>query len=170
MKIIEAMKQVKANKEKIVELSERIKRNSAHLTIESPLYGDEQAAKIKEWTQTCLDISRDNIALLVRIAKTNMQTLVTITLGDNTVTKSISEWVWRRREYAAIDLAIWNMQQDRNLKEGSIQTSQGVMSEVKLIRYYDPAKRDAAMDILRREPHEIDGALEVINAVTDLVE
>ena len=44
------------------------------------------------------------------------------------------------------------------------------MSEVKLIRYYEPAKRDTAMDILRREPYTIDGALEVVNAVTDLVE
>lgn len=169
MKIIQAMKQVKANKEKITELSQRIQRNSAHLSIESPLYED-QADKIKEWTQTCLDVSRDNVELLVRIAKTNMATPVTIELGGKQITKSISEWVWRRREYAALDLGIWSVQSDRNLKEGQVQTSPGVMSEIKLVRYYDPAKRDEAMDNLRREPHLIDGMLEVVNAVTDLVE
>lgn len=170
MKIIEAMKKIKANKEKVVELNNRIQRNSAHLSIETPIYGDDQANKIKEWTQSALDVSRDNVKLLVRIARTNLATPVTIQLGDNQVTKSIAEWVWRRREYAAVDTLVWSQQTDRNLKEGNVQTSPGVLSEVKLIRYYSPEQRDRNLDILRQEPHLIDGALEVVNAVTDLLE
>lgn len=169
MKIIEAMKQVKANKEKIADLSTRIGQNSANLSIETPLYPDAQV-KIIEWTQTCLDISRDNVQLLVRIAKTNMATPVAIQLGDKLVTKSIAEWVWRRREYAALDMSVWSKQTDRGLKEQNVQSSPGMISEIKLVRHYDPATRDANMDILRREPHMIDAALEVVNATTDLLE
>jgi hypothetical protein len=168
MKIIEAMKQIKANKEKVAELIQRIQRNSAHLSIESPQY-ENQADKVREWTQSCLDVSRDNVELLVRIAKTNLATPVTIDLGGKSVTKSIAEWVWRRREYAGVDKAIWLSQGDRNLKEGMVQSSPGVMTDVKLIRYYDPAQRDTNADIHMREPHQIDAALEVVNATTDLL-
>lgn len=168
MKIIEAMKQVKANKEKVAELMQRIQRNSAHLSIETPQY-ENQADKIKEWVQSCLDVSRDNVELLVRIAKTNIATQVTITLGDKNVTKSIAEWVWRRREYAQVDLGIWGSLSDRNLKEGQVQTSPGVFSELKLVRYYDPNERDKNMDIHRNEKHVIDATLEVVNATTDLL-
>lgn len=168
MKIIEAMKQIKANKEKVQELSQRIQRNSAHLSIETPQY-ENQADKIREWTQSCLDVSRDNVELLTRIAKTNLATLVTIQMGDKAVTKSIAEWVWRRREYAQLDYAVWQCQGDRNLKEGMVQTSPGVQSEIKLVRYYDPAFRDYQLDILRNERHVIDSTLEVVNATTDLL-
>lgn len=167
MKIIEAMKQIKANKEKVQELSQRIQRNSAHLSIETPQY-ENQGDKIKEWTQSCLDVSRDNVELLVRIAKTNLATQVTIQLGDKSVTKSIAEWVWRRREYAGLDSAIWQCQGDRNLKEGQVQTSPGVLSEIKLVRYYDATVRDKNLDVLRNEKHLIDSALEVVNAITEL--
>lgn len=168
MKIIEAMKQIKANKEKVQELMQRIQRNSAHLSIESPQY-ENQGDKVREWTQSCLDVSRDNVELLVRIARTNLATQVTIQMGDKAVTKSIAEWVWRRREYANVDKAIWLAQSDRNLKEGMVQTSPGVNSEIKLVRYYDPGERDRNADIYMREPHLIDATLEVVNATTDLL-
>lgn len=169
MKIIEAMKKIKANKEKVVELDARIQRHSAHLSFESPVYED-QGAKVKEWRQSALDVSRDNVELLVRIAKTNLATTVIIQIGDNSITKSIAEWVWRRREYSSVDMQVWMQHTDRNLKEGNVQTSPGVMTEVKLLRYYSPEERDKNLDLLRQEPHLIDGALEVVNAVTDLVE
>ena len=167
MKIIEAMKQIKANKEKIAELMQRIQRNSAHLSIESPQYEDQQA-KIKEWRQSALDTARDNVELLIRIQQTNLITPVTIQMGDKSVTKSVAEWVWRRREYAEIERDIWNSLTDRGLKEGHIQTSPGVTSELKIIRYYDPSERDKNLDSLRREKFDIDAALEVTNAVTEL--
>lgn len=169
MKIIQAMKTIKANKEKILELQGRIKSNSAYLSIESPLY-ENQADKVREWTQICLDIARDNVELLVRIAKTNLATSVTIELAPGkTATKTIAEWVWRRREYAACDQLTWQSQGDRGLKEQRIQSSPEMVTEVKIIRCYSPEARDAAMDALRREPSIIDGHLEVVNAVTDLL-
>lgn len=170
MKIIEAMKRVKANKEKITDLQARIGQVSANLSHETPLYGTDTATKITEWAQSCDDLTQENIRLLVGIARTNLVTMVPITLGDKTVTKSIAEWVWRRREYAAIDLVTWAKMTDRGLKEGNMQTSTGVAIEVKIVRHYDPVRRDKKMGEYKSEPHEIDAQLEVTNAITDLVE
>lgn len=169
MKIIEAMKKVKANKEKIADLQIKIANHSAHLSHETPMYPDT-AAKVQEWAQSCSDLTQDNVQLLTAIAKTNQNTPVTITLGEKNVTKSIAEWIWRRREYAELDLKTWNMQTDRGLKEGQAQSSTGVPFEVKIVRNYSPELRDRKVAELKSEPHEIDAALEVINAVTDLVE
>lgn len=169
MKIIEAMKRVKANKEKIADLHIKISQFCANLSFETLLYGTNTADKIAEWLQSCDDVSQENIRLLTAIQRTNIATPVTITLGDKAVTKSIAEWVWRRREYAALDLKTWQMLTDRNLKEGMGQNSQGSLVEVKIVRHFDPLRRDRMMAMYKSEPHEIDAALEVVNAVTDLL-
>ncbi len=170
MKLIEAMKRVKQNKEKIVDLQAKIAQYCVNLDYETLLYGAETSAKISEWLQSCNDLAQDNAGLLVSIQRTNLATVVPITIGEKTVTKNIAEWVWRRREYAALDLKTWSMLTDRNLKEGSGTNSQGTAVTVKLQRHYDPLERDKRIAMYKSEPHEIDSALEVVNAVTDLVE
>lgn len=170
MKIIEAMKRVKQNKEKIADLQAKVAGVSANTSVETPLYGEDTPNLIKGWLYSCTDLSQENARLLVSIARTNLATPVTITLGEKTVTKTIAEWVWRRREYAALDLLTWSKLTDRGLREGSAQTSTGVPLEIKLVRHYDPLQRDAMVAMFKSEPHEIDSALEVVNAVTDLIE
>ncbi len=170
MKIIEAMKRVKANEEKVADIHTKISQVSANLTIETPLYGPETAAKIREWLQACEDIGRENIRLLVSIQRTNLATPVTIEVGGKQVTKPIAEWVWRRRKYAALDLSAWTKLTDRGLKEGQGQSSTGVPLEIRIQRHYDPVKRDERLAEYRAEPHQIDGALEIVNATTDLLE
>lgn len=171
MKIIEAMKRVKSNKEKITDLQQKIGGVSANLTYETPLYGVETPAKIAEWAQSCDDCSQENIRLLVAIARTNLVTPVTITLADKAVTKPIAEWIWRRREYAKLDLATWAAMGDRNLKEMDVASSTGgEATKVRIVRHYDVARRDGKIAEYKSEPHEIDAALEVVNAVTDLIE
>jgi hypothetical protein len=170
MKIIEAMKRVKMNKEKVADLRKRIGQASANLSIETPLY-ENAAEKVKEWLQSCADLSQDNVALLVAIQRTNLATNVTIELGGKQVTKSIAEWVWRRREYAKTDMDTWAHLTDRNLKEQRVAQSTGAEPlEIKLIRNYDPTERDDKLALYRSEPHIIDSALEIVNATTDLVE
>lgn len=169
MKIIEAMKRVKSNREKIADLQKKIQATSAHLSHETPVY-EQPSHKIIEWTQSCEDLVQECIRLLVAIQRTNLLTNVDITLGGKLVTKSISEWVWRRREFANVDLTTWSQLTDRGLREGSVGTSTGVNLEVKLVRNYDPELRDKKMAMYKSEPHEIDAALEVVNAITDLME
>lgn len=171
MKIIEAMKRVKLNNEKVADLRAKIGQNSAHLSYETPLYGDRQRQQVSEWVQACLDISQENVRLLVSIQRTNLATSVTVELGGKQVTKTIAEWVWRRRAYAEQDRATIAMLTDRSLKEGVVpSTTGGEPQTVKIIRNYDPASRDEALLMFRAEPHLIDSALEIINATTDLVE
>lgn len=170
MKIIEAMKAIKSNREKVSDLHARIANVSANLSHETPLYGEDTGKKIKEWAQSCTDLAQENVRLHSAIARTNLQTQVTIELGGKQVTKTIAEWVWRRREYAALDQMTWSKMTDRGLKEGLMQSSTGTPIEVKLVRHYDPNKRDDMISVYREEPHKIDSALEVVNAVTDLVE
>lgn len=170
MKIIEAMKKVKANKEKIADLQAKVSTYCANLNFETPLYGADTPAKIKEWLQSCDDVTQDSAKLLVAIQRTNLATMVPIPLGENTVTKSIAEWIWRRREYAALDLATWQKLGDRGLREGVTNSSTGDKVDVKIIRHFDPEQRDKKVAIYKSEPHVIDAALEVVNAVTDLIE
>lgn len=170
MKIIEAMKRIKANKEKIADLQRMIGQYCAALNFETPTYGSETGQKISQWLQSCNDLSQDNAKLLVSLQRTNLATMVTITIGEKPVIKSIAEWVWRRREYAETDLRTWQMLTDRNLKEGVTKNSQGEVTEVKIVRYFDPILRDKMVAMFKSEPHEIDASLEVINAVTDLME
>lgn len=169
MKIIEAMKSLKENKEKIAELQVRINQNSAHMSVETPVY-ENITEKINGWVQSCEDLTQENIKRLTDIARTNLATSVTIELGDKQVTKTIAEWVWRRREYAAVDKKTQSMLTDRGLKDSQIQSEAGGITHVNVVRNYDPEKRDDKLDMYRSEPHRIDAALEVINAVTDLVE
>lgn len=169
MKIIEAMKRVKANEEKIADLQLKIASTCANLSVETPVYPDTKS-KINEWLQGCDDLTQENIRLLTAIQRTNLATNVTIELGEKQVTKNIAEWVWRRRKYAQVDLNTWAKLTDRNLKEGQINQSTGQPLMVTIMRHYDPIKRDQMMAMYREEPHMIDSALEVVNATTDLIE
>lgn len=170
MKLIEGMKRIKSNKEKIADLQTKISQFSAHLSYETPLYPDT-TKQVSEWIQSCIDLTQDNAKLLVQIQKTNLATAVTIVFGDKSVTKNIAEWIWRRREYAALDLSTWSRLTDRGLKEGvAPSTAGGEPMKITIVRNFDPIQRDKMMAMYKSEPHEIDSALEVINAVTDLVE
>jgi hypothetical protein len=172
MKLIEAMKRVKANKEKIAALQKMIGDFSAHLSHETPVYGNETPEKISSWAQTCEDLAQDNIRLLTAISRTNLATQVTVTLGEKRVTKNIAEWIWRRREYAACDLLTYSKMGDRGLREGQMTSSVpgGVAIAVTIVRNYNPERRDKKLAEYQAEPHEIDATLEVTNAVTDLIE
>ena len=172
MKLIEAMKRVKANKEKIANLQTMIGNFSAHLSHETPVYGNETPEKINGWAQTCEDLAQENIRLLTAISRTNLATNVTVKLGEKSVTKSIAEWIWRRREYATSDLLTYQKMGDRGLREGNMPSSIPGQpgTEVKIVRNYNPERRDKKMAEYQGEPHEIDATLEVTNAVTELIE
>ena len=168
MKLIEAMKKVKGNREKIADLQTKIANNSAHLSHETSAY-DNPKAKVNEWAQACDDLSKECVDLLTRISKTNLETQVTVEIEGKKVTKSIAEWIWRRREFADIDLKTWRSMGDRGLKEGQMQSSTGQPVDVKIVRNYDIDLRDKKMNEYSSEPREIDSALEIANAITDLL-
>ncbi len=170
MKLIEALKKIKTLQEKIDDLKQKVHRYCADQSHETPVYGETQKEKIKEWIQSYSDTLKEILRLRTAIQKTNLQTDVTIELDDKPVTKTIAEWIHRRRDLAARELELWQGIGDRGLKEGTIKTSTGEQQEVKIRRYYDPTERDNKVELYRNEPTIIDSILEVKNAVTDLIE
>lgn len=169
MKIIQAMKQVKDLNRKADDLLAKIKQHSADLDFETPLY-PKQAEVVSGWVQAHGDIVKEIERLRLAIQLTNLQTPVTIELGGKQITKPIAAWIHRRRDLAKMQETAWRGLTDRNLKEGSVKNSQDVVIEVKIRRYYDPTQRDNMIELYRSEPSTIDATLEVVNAVTDLIE
>lgn len=170
MKIIEGMKKIKQLQLKISDLNTKISKYCAIQSIETPTYGSDQNKKIEEWLQSIHDSLKEILRLRIAIQKTNLATNVTIEMGGNSIVKSIAEWIHRRRDLAAIEKCSWDVLTDRNLKEGTITNSQSEKVDVKIVRFFNPSTRDEKIELYRNEPIIIDSTLEVINAVTDLIE
>jgi len=170
MKIIEALKKTKDLQVKLEDLKKKVSQYCTIQSIETPVYGTQQPEKIKEWLQGYGDIVKEILKLRVAIQRTNLATQVSIELGGKQVTKSIAEWIHRRKDLALLDQQVWSALGDRGLKEGILQNSQGDKVEVKLQRFWNPTERDEKLELYRSEPSRIDATLEVINAVTDIIE
>lgn len=169
MKLIEAMKKLKDLNVKAEDLRAKVAANCADLSIETPLYGADQKATVDGWIQAHSDLLQVILKLRVAIQRTNISTPVTIEIGDKQVTKSIAEWIHRRRDLAKLEMDMWAKLGDRNLKEQNVQTSPtGPVTEIRIRRYYDPKERDAKLGLYRSEPSVIDATLEVVNATTEL--
>jgi hypothetical protein len=170
MKIIEAMKKVKHLQEKCADLQAKVALYHADLSHETPVYPD-QRAQISEWIQSHFDSVQEIGRLRTAIQRTNIATQVTIEFTAKvSATKSIAEWVHRRRDLAKLDLAIWSKLNDKSLREGAMQGTGGNITPVTIRRYYDPRQRDDFMALYQMEPGLIDSRLEVVNATTDLVD
>jgi len=175
MKIVEAMKQKKELLRKADDLKLKVKDNCVIFEHETALYGD-QAKQIKSWMDAHHDVLQTVLDLGLRIQRTNMQTMVTITLGGKDITQSISAWILRRGQgknmkgLSAEDFAMWSMLTDRGLKETKEVQSTGQILEKKIKRFFDPAERDKMKELYMSEPQLIDAKLEVVNATTDLLE
>ncbi len=173
MRIIEALKMVKDLQRKADDLKELVKANCSLSTMDTPKYGKnqgEQAEQVRKWIQAHTDIVKEICKLRVAIQKTKVLTRVEIELGGVRVSKTIAEWIHRRRDLAAADLDMWSLLTDRGIREGTVKSPSGEASEVKIVRFYDPAERDKMRGLYSSEPSIIDGKLEIINAITNLVE
>jgi len=170
MKLIQAMKQLKDLAIKAEDLRGKVAKFCADLTMETPTYPD-QRKQVSDWLQSHGDILKETLRLRVAIQRTNLATPVTIELDGKQVTKCIAEWIHRRRDLAKLEMDSWSKLTDRNLKEQNVQTTPGgPVTEIRIRRHYDPAQRDAKMELYRSEPSVIDSTLEVVNATTELAE
>ena len=169
MKIIEALKQIKDLQRKANDLREKVKAHSAYLDYETPVYPD-QKGQVKQWIQAHSDVLKEILRLRVAIQRTNLAVAVSIELQGKPVTKTIAEWVHRRRDLAVGEQQMWQMLTDRGLKEGRMQQSTGQPMEIKIIRCFDAAERDTMVAAYSSEPSQIDAKLEIVNAVTDLID
>jgi hypothetical protein len=169
MKIIEALKKIKDLKRKSDDLRVLIRDHSAISSVETPKYPD-QKRQVELWMQSHNDILKEISRLKIGLAKTNLNTNVKIQFGDKTVEKTILEWIIRRRELVPEELLAYKIQTDRNIKEGQMKIQSGDMVDIKIQRFYDPKLREEKIMELTSEPYTIDGHLEIVNAITDLIE
>ena len=169
MKIIEALKQVKDLQRKADDLRTLVKDHCAISSLETEKYPD-QKRQVSEWIQAHSDILKEILRLRIAIQKTNLAHEVTIGLGGKQVTKTIAEWIHRRRDLANKELSMWDILGDRGVKEGIGTGPTGDKIEIKINRFYDPVERDNKKDLFGSEPSIVDSKLEVVNAVTDLIE
>lgn len=169
MKIIVAMKKIKDLQIKAEDLKKKVRDNSALMDFETPLYPD-QKKQVSGWLQSHSDIVKEILSLRISIQRTNLATDVTIGFGGLQVKKTIAEWIHRRRDLATLEQGMWLSLTDRGLKEGQVKESTGAVKTVKIVRFYDPEEKDRKAELYRSEPSQIDATLEVVNAVTDLLE
>lgn len=169
MKLIEALKKIKDLLKKSDDLRAKISNHCADLDCETAVYPD-QKAQISAWLQAQSDILKEVSNLHYRIQKTNVLTKISIEIDGKFIEKSISEWMIRRKKLAQLEEMSWKALHDKNLREGSINQSNGTSIQVKIRRYYDPIERDHKINVFSSEPSLIDGKLEIANCVTDLLE
>ncbi len=170
MKLIQAMKKLKDLKAKAEDLRDKVGKFCADLTIETPMYPD-QRGQVAQWMQAHHDVLTEILHLRLAIQGTNLATKVAIELDGKHVTKSIAAWVHRRHDLAKLDMDMWGKLGERGLKEQNVQTTQGgVITEIRIRRYFDPAERDRKIELYRTEPSIIDATLEIVNATTELIE
>lgn len=170
MKLIEALKQQKDLLRKAQDIRAKIAAHSAYLSHETPVYGENQEEQVRQWVQAHTDIVKEVSRLRVAIQRTNLMTEVTIELEGNIITKCIAEWIHRRRDLAQLELSAYAKLTDRRLQEGTLNQSTGVPIDVKILRCYRPAERDVKIEALTSEPVLVDSRLEIVNAITDLIE
>lgn len=177
MKIVEALKQIKDLARKADDLQKKVADHSADTEDMTPVYPD-QKTQVAQWIQAHGDILRKIISLRLGVQRTNIQTMATIELEGKQVQKTLAEWILRRgvgrKEdgMALKEKAIWASLTDRNLRPKAIPNPKDPTNPdlMRVRRYYDPAERDRRIDALSSEPSLIDAALEIKNAVTDLVD
>lgn len=169
MKIIEAMKQIKDLQLKIADIKKKVAAHCADMDFETPTYGADQKKQIDEWLQSIHDMIVTILERRIAIQRTNLATPVTIEIGGKQVTKSIAEWIHRRRDLAENEREAWAGLTDKGLRESRVKTTAGDDKVVTIRRYFDPKTRDEKIELYRSEPSKIDATLEVINAITDII-
>jgi hypothetical protein len=171
MKIIQAMKTIKSLEEKRKDLLKLIQKNCVSFDSDTTPYAD-QKSKITAWLQSHSDTVKEMERLKHAINKTNVLTDVTIEIGGKQVTKTIDQWISRRRTYADAQGDAWRVLTDQGYPETQRYRVDHTGNEkvFKRILHFDPSLRDQMVELYRSEPSIIDGHLEVVNAITDILE
>ena len=170
MKIIEGLKKVKDLQRKGDDLKKLIAEHCAISSIQKTTYNDQET-KVRGWLQAHTDIVTEVLRLRIAIAKTNLATMVVVDLGNgNAPMRSIAEWIHRRRDLAQQDFQAWNRLTDKGIVEHQTKGPGDAIIQIDIERFFDPTVRDNMKELYTSEPSIIDGRLEVVNAITDLIE
>lgn len=177
MVLIEALKDQKYTLRKMEDLRKKISAYCADLDCMQPTYGsaEEQKKKVAEWLQMHDDLALKLTNIKKAIQRTNLETKVTIKIGENEIARSISEWILRRREIIDFQLLAYNSLTDRNLSQQGLRAMGNIeeankMKNARVRFYFDASDRDEKIELLKKEKDDIDKTLEIVNATTILIE
>ena len=171
MKIIEALKKFKLMERKLDDLTAKVRGNVAMMDYQESQYKDPKK-QLQSWIDCHKDTLDEYSRLQIAINRTNLETKVSVELRPGkVVVKTIAEWLLRRRKLNQWEVHMWKQIRDTLMptpvkdmgKDGEPRIAQ-------VIRFYDVEERDAKVLELNEECTRIDGALEIVNAVTDLIE
>ena len=168
MKIIEALKELRLIEKKMTRNHGYIEKYSSMVSTEVPAFNtaDEQRTKVASLIQENMDLARRKLELKAQIAYTNLMTYV-----------SISGERWSLQNLLDLQRGVLHSIRDtyESLSDHSGQgrlrnapTVEGRTPQV--VRLYDENTKLTELDKWDTIKEDISSRLEVINAVTDLLE
>lgn len=170
MKLIEALKELPILEKRIQKNCEIISEHAGVALAEESPYGSEMEhrLKIESLVQANLDLATHYEKLKRAIHMTNSATTVTI----DGVTKTVDEWITFRTGTGQALLNTYrslNMDKVNNRSKSTALTHTALEQGVAQKRMYDQERRDAELDRIMQLVEHVPGALEVVNATTDLI-
>lgn len=167
MKIIQGLKRLKLCEKKISQNCVDIEKYASKLNIEAPIFSSdaEQKKAVDSLVQANIDLFDEILVLRRKIEQANRSTPMTV--GDRTL--PIADWLHIRRSLCDQMLATYGAL-NPNAAQGrarSVQPPEGV--NVQIFAFYDEGDKNKNLKYWHDLRSEIDGVLEVTNAVTDLL-
>lgn len=170
MRLIEAIKSLRLQSKILEQIRSEIANHSQVYSNEKSPLGDTDEAKevIRQKVQSYHDRLREIERLSRDLAFTNATTEVTIRLDGQDVTKTITEWIKRRDRTVIDDTMLQQSLGARQLKPKVDPNLPEDRRQIEVINLFDVKQRDSRLRALMEERSLIDGALEIVNATTDL--
>lgn len=168
MKIIEGMKHLRLLEKRMDSNNQRINQYSAMVSNERPYFVDDEAQRkeINALKQSNKDLWQEFMLIKRHIELTNLYTIVEL----SGVKYFISDLLVLRR---TLKTYIEDTFQSMNDKEAYYRLSKLQKTgdtPLTVIRYYDENKKHEELNSWQELFNSIDSRLEVVNAVTDLME
>jgi len=170
MKIIEAMKKLKVILKRLQDNTQQIAAYSSILSTEKPAFGseEEQRRKVKALVQANNDLLGEYLTLKQQIEATNLK--ITVEIGGKKWT--ISELLVIKRVLAQYMVNTYNAMTtasaEQRMKAGFGKTAEG--SSPLALRMFEEKDRLDGISKWQDIYSNIDSRLEVVNAMTDLVD
>lgn len=170
MKLIEGMKQLKITEKKMSHNADRISEYAAIISSEKPIFGTEaeQRKQVGALIQSNTDLAKEYLRLKARVDLTNLQTQVTI--GKETFT--IADLLQIKRNVAGLMKLTYTSLNDKKAEYRlqSIRLGATGTKPPHIERMYDETAKYQGLQYWQGIEDEIETRLEVINAMTELVE
>lgn len=166
MTIIEGLKRLKVIEKRMAKNAEDITRYASMVSTEKECF-ENQKKEVGSLVQANGDLGKEYLRLKLQIEKTNFS--VTAEIGGETYT--ITELLTIRRKMAARNMATYKALND-SAGTDRLASTPAVQSgkPAYVVRFYDEKEKNQALLKWQELYDNIDARLEVLNAVTQLVD